>query len=116
MPKACKYKPYVLPSKFNELEAYIQENKQVMTEQVICSIEYALDNNLNYIEVFCFKESDFVITIPFTEFYTNLENIFKYCIEHEKYELCSKIKTLKEKINFKLDHVITNEKTQKYKK
>lgn len=112
MPKACtkKYKPYLLPSEFNEMERFIEVNKILMTEQVISSIEYALDENLNIVEVFSFKDSDFVVTLPFEQFKDNLLHVYNYYIQLEKYELCSRIKKIETKLDIELKKINTNEK------
>ncbi len=70
-----------------------------MTEQVLSSIEYALQEKLPVIEVFKFQKSNFVVTITFDTFLDNLKNIFDYYISTEKYELCKRVKLLESKIN-----------------
>jgi hypothetical protein len=103
MPKqAFNYKTYVLPSKFHEMKNFIEKNKVIMTEQVISSIEYALEKKLSFVEIFSFEDSDFVITLNIENFKENLENVYNYYIETEKYELCARIKTLEKKLDTKL--------------
>jgi len=92
--KASKYKIYVLPSNFDEMERFIDSHKIEMTEQVVSSIEYALNKKLSFVEVFSFKNSDFVITIPIESFRENLKNVFNYYIDTENYELCARIKSI----------------------
>ena len=112
MPKAStkKYKPYLLPSDFNEMERFIEVNKTLMTEQVLSSIEYALDKKLTIIEVFSFKNSDFVVTLPFEQFKDNLLNVYNYYIQIEKYELCSRIKKIETKLDSELKKLNIHEK------
>jgi hypothetical protein len=92
---------YVLPSENKELQTFSQKFKIDMMEQVIGSIEFAVEHNLPLIEVFQFKNSDFVITLSEKDYLTNLENIYSYYMKNEKYEHCSRVvrlqKTLKEK-------------------
>ncbi len=92
--KASKYKIYVLPSNFDEMERFIDSHKIEMTEQVVSSIEYALNKKLSFVEVFSFKNSDFVITIPIESFRENLKNVFNYYIDTENYELCARVKSI----------------------
>ncbi len=117
MPKAStkKYKPYLLPSEFSEMERFIEVNKTLMTEQVISSIEYALDKNLNVVEVFSFKDSHFVVTLPFEQFKDNLLHVYNYYIQMEKYELCTRIKKIETKLDSELKKINTHEKKQKEK-
>lgn len=96
---AVTYKPYVLPSDFTEMDAFIENNKTLMTEQVISSIEYALSKKLEIVEVFKFKKSDFVITLSQDTFKQNLDNVYDYYISTEKYELCSRVKKLESQLN-----------------
>jgi hypothetical protein len=96
--KASKYKIYVLPSNFDEMERFIDSHKIEMTEHVISSIEYALNKNLSFVEVFSFKNSDFVVTIQFESFKENLKNVFDYYIDTENYELCVRVKSIETKL------------------
>jgi len=102
---------YVLPTINAELLSFVKNNKVPMMEQTVASIQFAIDNNLPIVEVFQFKDSKFVITLSEKDYLLNLENIYKFYMEKELYELCTKIvqlqKILKEK---SIDH---NEKAQK---
>ncbi len=113
MPKAStkKYQPYLLPSEFSEMERFIEVNKTLMTEQVISSIEYALNKKLNVVEVFSFKDSDFVVTLPFEQFKDNLLHVYNHYIQMEKYELCTRIKKIETKLDSELKKINTHEKT-----
>lgn len=90
--------PYILPSNNDELKSFIQKYKVDMTEQVVASIELAIENRLPIIEVFQFKNSDFVVTVSEREFESNLDNIYKFYIEGEHYELCSRVVKLRDLI------------------
>ena len=112
MPKAFRHKLYTLPSNFNEMNKFIETNKIQMMEHIVSSIEYAIDKNLNIVEIFSFKNSDFVVTLPKNQFKENLENVYSYYIENEKYELCIRVKSVENKLNSILDK-ITHEKKEK---
>jgi RNA-binding protein YhbY len=92
MSTKLKYKPFILPSDFNELETYVISNKTGLTEKVVSSIEFALKNNLTVVEVFNFKNSDFIITISKSEFRENIQNIYNFYLKEELYELCGRVK------------------------
>lgn len=99
-----KYDPfekYILPSDYSELESFSRKFKTDMMEHIIDSIEVALNKNLPFVEIFQFKNSDFVITLSDKDYLTNLENIFIHFLEKENYEYCNKLvrlqKTIKEK-------------------
>jgi hypothetical protein len=93
------YKPYILPSGFSEMDVFLESHKTDMTEQVLDSIEYALQKNLDTVEVFKFKGSDFVIALSYDTFKQNLENVYNYYISTEKYELCTRVKKIETKLN-----------------
>jgi len=92
---------YVLPSDNEQLKTFTRQYKLDMMEQVIGSIEYALANEMPLIEIFQFKNSDFVITIAEKDYLSNLANIFDYYMKREMYENCPRVvrlqKTLQEK-------------------
>lgn len=92
---------YVLPSDTDDLTSFSKKFKTDMMEQVVNIIEFALNNELPLIEVFQFKNSDFVITISEKDYLTNLDNIYSYYLNNEMYEYCSRLvrlqKLLKER-------------------
>ena len=104
------YKSYLLPSDFSEMNSFIEKNKTTMTEQVVSSIEYAIEKKLEIVEVFRFKKSNFVITLSYETFRQNLQNVYDYYISTEKYELCARVKKIEDKLNTVLYHLNTHEK------
>ena len=92
---------YVLPSENEELQSFSKKFKLDMLKQVVNIIEFAVERNLSLVEVFQFKNSDFVITLKETDYLTNLDNVYSYYIEKEVYEYCPRVvkllKTIKEK-------------------
>jgi hypothetical protein len=80
------------------METYIKKNKVKLTEQVIDSVEYAIDNNLSSIEVFKFQKSDFVVMLEYESYIENLDNILKFYIQEELYELCGRIVDIKNRL------------------
>lgn len=115
MPKASKHKIYLLPSNFNEMNKFIEINKIQLMEHVISSIEYAIEKKLSMVELFNFKDSDFVVTLPKNQFKENLENVYNYYIEKEHYELCIRVKNIEKKLQLALNKK-THEKKQKTSK
>lgn len=67
-----------------------------MMEQVVEIIEFAITHQLPFIEVFQFKNSDFVITLSEKDYLTNLDNVFAYYMEKEAYEYCPRVVRLRE--------------------
>jgi len=92
-------KQYQLPSENKDLQSFIDSKRVDMMEQAISSIEYALDNDLPLVELYQFKNSEFVVMISDKEFLTNLEHIYDYYINNEMYELCKRIVGLKKRLS-----------------
>lgn len=89
---------YVLPSNNIELESFCQKFKVDMMEQTVGTIEFAITNDLPIVEVFQFKNSDFVITLSEKDYLTNLNNIYSYYMQKEQYEHCSRVVRLQKTI------------------
>ena len=106
---------YMLPSENKELQTFSQKFKLEMMEQVIGAIEFAVEHSLPLIEVFQFKNSDFVITLSEKDYLTNLDNVYSYYMEKEAYEYCPRVvklqKTIKEKSVQNTDENQTPRKT-----
>jgi hypothetical protein len=85
---------YILPTDSVDQISFIKKNKDDMIQQMVNSIEYAVNNKLPYIEVFQFKNSRFVIILSSKDYLPNLDHALNYCTEKELYELCPKITKL----------------------
>lgn len=92
---------YILPSPNDEMRKFVAKFKVDMMEHVVSSIEFAIENKLPIVEVFQFKNSPFVVTINAGEFEPNLFHIRKYFMDHEMYELCTKVDALCEALKRK---------------
>lgn len=100
-----KYEVIELPSNNKDMEAYVTKHKSEIQEQILESIEYAIKNHMSAIEIFCFKNSNFVVVLHRKDFKESLENIFEFGLNDQKFELCTKTKKLIEKID-KLGFVV----------
>lgn len=92
---------YILPSTNGEQLAFVKKYKRDMMEQVLNSIEIGVFNNLPGIEVFQFKNSDFVITVSSKDYLSNVENIYEYYMKEEAYEYCPRVIKLQKKLKEK---------------
>jgi hypothetical protein len=101
---------YVLPSENKELHSFSQKFKVDMMEQVVGIIEFAVERDLPIIEVFQFKNSDFVITLSEKDYLTNLENIYAYYMKREAYEHCPRVVRLRKTLQQKSPPKNTDEK------
>lgn len=80
-----------LPSDNKEMEWFIKKHKTYLTEQALSSIEFAVKNKLPFVEVFKFNDSEFVITIASKDYLQNVNHIYEFYLETEKYELCPRV-------------------------
>lgn len=87
-------KSFRMPSDFKLMDAYIGQNKDQMMEHIITMIEKGIKTNAPVIELFHFEGTNYCVTLIPREYRENLENIYKYYIQTEKYELCKRLKTV----------------------
>jgi hypothetical protein len=94
-----KFKSKTLPANFDIMDQFVSKNKTELTEQVISSIEYAINNDLTDIEVFNFQDTEFIVILNVSNFKENLENIYNYYISTEQYEFCDRVIKLQKILN-----------------
>lgn len=87
-----------LPSDFQTMEKFVGDNKTVLTEQVVSSIEYALAKNLSNVEVFKFHDTDYIVILSIETFKDNLDNIYNYYVASEQYEFCKRVVDVQQKL------------------
>jgi hypothetical protein len=100
---------YILPSDAKELQNFSKKFKVDMMKQVVKIIDFAVKHNLPLIEVFQFKNSDFVITLAEKDYLSNLENAYKYFLDNEVYENCSEVIRLQSILKSRLFETIPDE-------
>ena len=101
MAKSYSYKPLKLPKCDAELREFISVNKSVLMEHVLNSIEYSLNSKIPTVEIFSFKDTDFIVSLDQKNFKENVERLYKVFLSEEKYELCDRIKKINLKLNKK---------------
>jgi hypothetical protein len=93
-----KISKFELPSDNDKLEDFIKKNKNKMVLHSIKMLEYAVRTNLEFVEIFRFKNSNFIVTISKEEYKENVEFIFEQLLKDENYEFCDFTIKLKDKI------------------
>jgi hypothetical protein len=93
-PKSTKKIPVVveLPTGPAEMENFVNENRVLINEMLVDSLDYAVRKNFTGIEVFAFKNSSYVVIVNRKDFRDNLQNIFDYSLENQIFETCAKAK------------------------
>lgn len=88
-----------LPINAIDMETYIENNRSTINEMLIKSFDYAVRKNFTGVEVFCFKDSNYVVIVNQKDFKDNLQNIFDYSLKNEHFEICAKAKKVIELID-----------------
>lgn len=94
-----KYKVVELPSDNVSMEKFVERNRAEIARRIIDNIEYGVENRLGGVEMFCFKNSNFVVMVNRKDFKDNLQNILEYSLDSEQFELCERAKRLISKID-----------------
>lgn len=94
-----KYKVVELPSDNATMEKFVEKNRIELNRRIVDNIEYAVQNKLGGVEMFCFKNSNFVVVINRKDFKENLQNIFDYSVNNNQFELCERAKRLISRID-----------------
>lgn len=110
--KKNTYKVIELPSTNEEMEKFLDENRVKINEKMIDSIDYALKKRLTTVEMFRFKNSNFIVLINRKDFRENLENIFSFSLDNEHFEICVKVRKVIEKMD-RMNHVFQYKKINK---
>jgi hypothetical protein len=104
-----KHQVIELPSNNDEMEKYLDEHRKEINETMVDSIDYAVRKRMSTIEVFKFKNSNFIVVVNRKDFKENLENIFNFSLNHEHFEVCGKAKMVMEKME-KISHIFEYKK------
>ena len=99
--KVIEKKIIKIPSSDLDMERFVNDNREKLTEHILKRIGYAIDNNMESIELFNFTDTKYYVILYEKDYVTTLEHIFSYSMENELYENCQKAKDIKDKmINF----------------
>ena len=78
-----KHEVVELPSNNKEMEDYVLSNRLEINEKILDNIEFALKNKLGGVEMFCFKNSNFVVVLNRRDFKESLQNIYDFSMSNE---------------------------------
>ncbi len=106
-----RYEVIELPADNAGMEEYVSKNRREINERIVDNIEYAMKNRLGGVEIFCFKNSKFVVVLNRKDFRESLQDIFEFCLENEQFELCEKVKKAMKRLD-RLSYVQTYTKAK----
>lgn len=89
-----KYEIIELPSKNDEMEKYLDLHRKEINRRVLNNIEYAMKNRMMVVEIFSFKNSNFVVMMNRKDFRENLQNIMEFSMKNQDFEACKKAKEM----------------------
>ena len=107
-----EYEVVELPSDNSDMEKYVQENRKEINNKIVNTIEYAIANKLGGIELFCFKNSSFVVVLQRKDFKESLETVLEFSMDHQQFQICARIKKIISKLD-KLSTIFTYKKIKK---
>lgn len=84
------------------------KNRVCAYKKIIQIIEQSIDTNESIAEIYRFDDSLYSVVIHENDFKENVDFIFNKLIELEEYELCSYVKTVKQKVDDINDTLKTN--------
>lgn len=87
-----RYEVIELPADNVGMEQYVEKNRDAINEKIVDNIEYALNKRLAVVELFCFKNSNYIVVLNRKDFKESLEHIYDVSLRQENFELCGKVK------------------------
>lgn len=105
------YEVIELPADNAGMEEFVAKNRVKINEKIVENIEYAMKKRLGGVEIFRFKNSNFVVVLNRKDFKDSLEDIFEFSLDNEHFEICDKVKKMMDKME-KLSYVYTYKKTK----
>lgn len=107
-----KYEVVELPCNNSDMEKYVQENRKEINSNIVNTIEYAIANKLGGIELFSFKNSNFVVVLQRKDYKESLETILESSMNQQQFQICARIKKIINKLD-KLSTIFTYKKIKK---
>lgn len=111
--KKVRYEVLELPSNNVAMAKFVEENRLDISKKIVDAVEHALQHRLTGIEMFCFKDSSFVVILNRRDFVESLEDVFEFAMTNQHYELCARVNQLMDRVK-KLSYVFTYNKTNKH--
>jgi hypothetical protein len=93
------YEVIELPSTNAEMEKYLDLHRHEINSRVLNNIEYAIKMRLPAVEVFTFKNSNFVVMMNRKDFKENIENIIEFSLKNQDYEVCNQAKKVMQRLD-----------------
>jgi hypothetical protein len=110
--KKDSYEVIQLPSNNDEMEKYLDANRKEINSRMIDNISYAIKHRMTAVEIFSFKNSNFIVLMNRRDFKENLQNILDFSTKQDDYATCIKARKVIDKLN-KLSYIFNCKKIKK---
>jgi hypothetical protein len=93
------YEVIELPSSNDEMEKYLETHRHEINSRILNNIEYGIKNRMPVVEIFSFKNSNFVVLMNQKDFRENIQNIIEFSKKHDDFEICRHAKQVMQKLD-----------------
>jgi hypothetical protein len=94
-----KYEVIELPASNAEMEKYLEIHRKEINRRVVENIDYGIKMRLSAVEIFSFKNSNFVVLMNRKDFKENLQNIIDFSLKNQDFDVCKKAKMVLQKLD-----------------
>lgn len=94
-----RYEVIELPASNAEMEKYLEVHRKEINRRVVENIDYGIKMRLNAVEIFSFKNSNFVVLMNRKDFKENLQNIIDFSLKNQDFDVCKKAKMVMQKLD-----------------
>lgn len=94
-----KYEVIELPATNAEMEKYLELHRKEINRRVVENIDYGIKMRLSAVEIFSFKNSNFVVLMNRKDFKENLQNIIDFSLKNQDFDVCKKAKMVMQKLD-----------------
>ena len=94
-----KYEVIELPASNAEMEKYLEIHRKEINLRVVENIDYGIKMRLSAVEIFSFKNSNFVVLMNRKDFKENLQNIIDFSLKNQDFDVCKKAKMVMQKLD-----------------
>lgn len=110
--KKDRYEVIQLPSNNDEMEKYLDVHRKEINSRMVDNISYAIKYRLSAVEIFSFKNSNFIVLMNRRDFKENLQNILDFSMKQDDYATCIKTRKVMDRLN-KLSYIFNCKKIKK---
>jgi hypothetical protein len=93
------YEVIELPATNEEMERYLDVHRKEINFRMLNNIEYAIRRRMSAVEIFSFKNSNFIVLMNRRDFKENIQNILDFSMKQDDYKTCVKARKVMEKLN-----------------